>query len=122
MEKQVTDTIDVSKAWLDFTNGAHALFTASRIASDKSRKLTIFQKGSYIIMDYQRMEIIKFFLRGDKIVSESIAVEKKEPLKEELKDFVKCVRERRRPAVCGVKGRNALKIALQAGTQIKQGW
>ena len=120
--KFVTDTIDIAKVWLEFANGAHALFAASRIASGKSRKLTIFQKNSYLVMDYQEMEIKKFFRRGDVIVSDSILVEKKEPLREELKNFVKCVGNRNKPAVCAIKGRNALKIALQAGAQIKQGW
>ncbi len=120
--KFITDTIDIAKVWLEFANGAHALLAASRIATGKSRKLTVFQKSSYIVMDYQQMEIKKFFRRGDVLVSDSIFVEKKEPLREELKDFVKCVGNRSRPAVCALKGRNALKIALQAGAQIKQGW
>jgi predicted dehydrogenase len=120
--KVITDTIDISKVWLEFSNGAHALLSASRIASGKSRKLTIFQKDTYFEVDYQRMEITKCFMRGGMIMSDSIEVGKKEPLKEELKDFVKCVDSRSRPAVCAVKGRNALKIALQAGAQIKQGW
>jgi len=120
--KFITDTIDIAKVWLEFANGAQALLAASRIASGKSRKLTIFQKNSYLAVDYQQMEIIKYFRRGDMVVSDSILVDKREPLKEELKDFVKCVGNRSRPAVCAVKGRNALKIALQAGAQIKQGW
>ncbi|MGO9013465.1 MAG: Gfo/Idh/MocA family oxidoreductase [Dissulfurispiraceae bacterium] len=120
--KFITDTIDMAKVWLEFSNGAHALLAASRMASDKSRKLTVFQKDSYLVMDYQQMEIKKFFRRGDEIVSDSISIEKREPLKEELKDFVKCVGNRSRPAVCAIKGRNALKIALEAGAQIKQGW
>jgi predicted dehydrogenase len=120
--KFITDTIDIAKVWLEFANGAHALLAASRIASGKSRKLTIIQKNSYLVMDYQQMEIKKFSRRGDVIVSDSILVEKREPLKEELKDFVRCVGNRSRPEVCAVKGRNALKIALQAGAQIKQGW
>jgi len=120
--KFITDTIDTAKVWLEFANGTHALFAASRIASGKSRKLTVFQKNSYLVMDYQQMEIKKFFRRGDVIVSDSILVDKREPLREELKDFVKCAGDGSRPVVCAIKGRNALKIALQAGAQIKQGW
>ena len=118
----ITDTIDVAKVWLEFANGTQALLAASRIASGKSRKLTIFQKDSYLVLDYQSMEIIRFFRRGDKLVSDSVSVERKEPLKEELKDFAKCVGSRSKPAVCAIKARDALKIALQAGTQIKQRW
>jgi len=120
--KVITDTIDFAKVWLEFENGVHALLSASRIASDKSRKLTVFQHDSYLVMDYQQMEITKFSGRDGKIAGDTISVEKKEPLKEELKDFVRSVYNRTRPSVCAVKGRNALKIALQAGTQIRQGW
>ncbi|MBF0505351.1 MAG: Gfo/Idh/MocA family oxidoreductase [Nitrospirae bacterium] len=120
--KVLTDTIDVAKVWLEFADGASALLAASRVASDKSRKLTIYQEDSYLVMDYQRMEITKFFRHGDRIVSHAIQVDRKEPLKEELKDFVKCVGSRNRPAVCAIKGRNALRVALQAGAKIKQGW
>src|SRR5208283_2017414 len=118
----ITDTIDAAKVWLEFANGTHALLAASRIASDKSRKLTIFQKDSYLVMDYQEMEIIRFFRRGDRIVGDSVSVERKEPLREELKDFVRCVGSGSKPAVCAVKARNALKIALQAAAQIKSRW
>lgn len=117
----LTGNIDIAKAWLDF-NGLHALFTASRVSLEKSRKLTIFQDDSYLVLDYQNMEIKKFFSKGDKILCETIKAEKKEPLKEELRDFIKCVMNRSRPAVCAIKGRNALDIALQIGKQIKQRW
>jgi predicted dehydrogenase len=109
----LTDNIDVARAWLEFSNGAQALMTASRISSDKSRKLRIFQKESYLLLDYQNMEVTRFFKEGDKILHEVIKAEKKEPLKEELKDFIECVINRRKPVVSAVEGRNALQIILQ---------
>jgi predicted dehydrogenase len=120
--KVLTDKIDFAKAWIEFENGANAIFTASRMAPEKSRKLTLFQGDSYIVVDYQDMEITKFFRDGGKIAQESIKPVKKEPLKEELKDFLLCIDKRSRPKVCAIKGRDALKIALEIGEKIRQGW
>lgn len=117
----LTENIDFAKAWLEFGD-VHALFTASRISPGKSRKLTIFQEESYLVADYQEMEIKKFFRDGDEIRHDSVSVARKEPLREELRDFLACVEKRSRPRVCAVKGRNALKVALQIGEQIKQRW
>ncbi|MCI0469152.1 MAG: Gfo/Idh/MocA family oxidoreductase [Nitrospirae bacterium] len=117
----MTDKIDIAKTWIEFDGGVQALMTASRLSSAKSRKLRIFQKDSYLVIDYQNMQI-KRFLRSKKGASpEIINVEKKEPLKEELKDFVSCLSRRSRPLVCAIQGRNALKLALKIGEQIRQG-
>lgn len=119
----LTDNIDIAMAWLEFNTGAQALMTASRISFDKSRKLKVFQKDSYLLVDYQNMEIRRFYKDGSNIeggiVQETISVDKKEPLKEELRDFVDCVVSRRRPAVSAVEGRDALKIALQINSVIQ---
>ncbi len=117
--KVLTNTIDVAKVWLEFNNGAQALMTASRLSLERSRKLKIFQKESYLLLDYQDMTIRKFYKKGAEIVHDSIAVEKKEPLREELRDFVDCVIKRRTPVVSAVEGRNALRIALQIGEQLR---
>lgn len=118
----LTENIDFAKAWLEFEGGLNALFTASRVSSEKARKLTIFQKDSYLIVDYQNMQIQRFFNKDGILQRETLTVEPKEPLKEELIDFVACIEKRSRPRVCAIKGRNALKLALQVGEQIKQRW
>ena len=120
--KVLTGNIDFAKAWLEFEGGVRALFTASRVADGKSRKLTVFQEESYLTVDYQGMEIKKSYRSGGELVHESVPIERKEPLREELRDFVECIGTRNRPKVCAVKGRNALKVALQIGEQIKQRW
>lgn len=108
--KVLTDKIDVAKAWLEFENGCTALATVSRLSPEKLRKLKVFQKDSYINIDYQSSEIKRYFRTKEGISSEVIRPEKKEPLKEELKDFIHCVKERRRPKVSAIEGRNALKV------------
>lgn len=118
----LTERIDVAHAWLEFDKGIHAQLTASRISSEKSRKLKIYQKDSYLVLDYQSMEINRFYRKGNEIVQETIKPEKKEPLKEELKDFIQCIGNNQRPAVCAIQGRDALKAALQIGDMIRKGW
>jgi predicted dehydrogenase len=119
--KVLTDNIDIAMAWLEFSNGVQALMKASRVSFEKSRKLKIFQNDSYLLVDYQNMEMKRFYKKGsDEIIQETINIEKKEPLKEELKDFAECVISRRRPVVSASEGRDALKIALQIGEKIKK--
>jgi predicted dehydrogenase len=119
--KVLTDNIDIAMAWLEFSNGVQALMKASRVSFEKSRKLKIFQKDSYLLVDYQNMEMKRFYKKGsNEIIQETINIEKKEPLKEELKDFAECVISRRRPVVSATEGRDALKIALQIGEKIKK--
>ncbi|HSB51414.1 MAG TPA: hypothetical protein VLD40_02025, partial [Dissulfurispiraceae bacterium] len=107
------------KVWLEFDNGAQALLTASRLSPEKSRKLKIFQENSYLLVDYQLMEIRRFMKNGGKISQETVTVEKCEPLKEELRDFIECVVSRRDPVVSLRDGRNALALALQIGERLR---
>ncbi len=115
----LTGKIDVAKAWLEFENGCIALATVSRLSPDKLRRLKVFQKDSYISIDYQNSEIKRYFRDKKGISFEVTKPEKKEPLKEELRDFIHCVKERRRPKVSAVEGRNALKVVLQITDIIK---
>jgi predicted dehydrogenase len=117
--KVLTDKIDVAKAWLEFENGCTALATVSRLSPEKLRRLKVSQKDSYIIIDYQNSEIKRYFKDEKGISCEIRKPEKKEPLKEELKDFIRCVKERRRPKVSAAEGRNALKIVMMITNKIR---
>ena len=117
--KVLTDKIDVAKAWLEFEGGCAALATVSRMSPEKHRTLKVFQKDSFISIDYQNSEIKRFYRTAGTISSEVIKPEKKEPLKEELKDFIRCVRERIKPKVSAVEGRDALKVVLEINELIK---
>lgn len=118
--KVQTYQYDVAKAWLDFGNSIQALMKASRLSSTKSRKIKILQRDSHIILDYQNMTIKRYYKKNGEIVTDTIPVEKKEPLKEELKDFVQCVIERRRPLVTAVDALRALRLAIRISEEIKR--
>jgi predicted dehydrogenase len=139
--KVLTNKIDVAKAWLEFENGCTALITASRLSPEKQRRLKVFQKDSYISIDYQSHEVRRYFPRssesrsyseklgipilsgqdrtGDDISFDVIKPEHKEPLREELKDFINCVKERKRPKVSATEGRDALKVVMEIMEKIK---
>ena len=117
--KVLTDKIDVAKAWLEFENGCTALATVSRLSPEKKRRLKVFQKDSYISIDYQNSEIKRHLRNGKEISTEIIKPEKKEPLREELKDFISCVQARKKPKVSAVEGRNALKVVMEITDKIR---
>ncbi|MBS1112641.1 MAG: putative dehydrogenase [Nitrospirae bacterium] len=117
--KVMSDKLDVAKAWLEFENGCTALATVSRLSPEKQRRLKVSQEDSYITIDYQTSEIKRYFKNEQGISVDIIKPEKKEPLKEELKDFIRCVRERKKPRVSAIEGRNALKVVMEITEKIK---
>lgn len=118
--RMLTENLDAVKAWIEFENGTSALVTASRMAAEKRRILKVHQEGAFLLLDYQNMKIMRHYKSGEAIAVEEISIEQKEPLREEIEDFIKCVKERRRPRVSAVEGRNALGIALKISEQIRK--
>lgn len=110
--KVFTDKIDVAKAWIEFENSCVAVLTASRISPDKQRILRVFQDDSYLSVDFQKNEIKRYSKTVDGLSSDIIRPDTKEPLKEELEDFIHCVRERKRPKVSAIEARKALQMVL----------
>jgi predicted dehydrogenase len=108
----MTEKIDEAKAWMEFENGMIASLASSRISKKKERKMKVFQKDSCIELDYQE-GVVELRSRTNPSHPEIVRPEYKEPLKEELKDFVRCVLCRERPRVSGAEGRNALHMALE---------
>lgn len=119
--KVLSEKLDTAKAWIEFRGGGSALFTASRLSEEKRRTLRVLQKNSYIVLDYQGMEIKRHLKEGGRVLSETVKAEGGEPLGEELRDFVECIRTRRRPKVTGREGREALKTALEITERIRDG-
>jgi predicted dehydrogenase len=117
----LTDKIDVAKAWLKFENGCTALATVSRLSPEKQRRLKVFEKDSYLLIDYMNSEVKRYFRNEEgTISSHTINPDNKEPLKEELIDFVHCIKTRTRPKVSGIEGRNALHVVLEISKIIKK--
>jgi predicted dehydrogenase len=115
----VTEKIDEARAWIEFENGAVSCLTASRIADQKQRMLKVFQKNAYMELDYQTSTVERRspMEPGD---AQIIRPEYREPLKEELKDFVRCIGTRERPKVSGIDGRNALSVVMEINSVMER--
>ena len=112
----LTPRYDIANARLRFSSGCIANVTASRISKDRVRKIRFFQPDSYLSIDYAAQEVEGWRLvRRDgarpSIQGGPLPVERDEPLRLELADFVRAVRDRSRPRVDGAAGRRALALA-----------
>ncbi|MGA6925703.1 MAG: Gfo/Idh/MocA family oxidoreductase [Desulfosarcina sp.] len=123
----ISGTIDIANARLEFVNGAVANVTASRISAKNERKLRLFQKDAYISIDFANHRITAVHpdqgssggvIPGMKI--EELNFAKGDALEDELKSFVRAVKNRQTPLVTGQMGRDALKTALSIMAQIKE--
>ena len=120
-KRVLTERLDVAKAWIEFENGVSALTTAGRLSSDKKRILKVFQDKSYLTVDYQNLQITRYFKDSEGNISrETFRAEQREPLRLELEDFIDKVRNRTRPKVTGEDGREALRVAMMINEKIKE--
>ncbi len=108
--------IDIVSARLAFASGLVANVTASRVSSEKVRKLRAFYGDRYRSLDYQAQEIKGYRLeqRGDerRILPETLVVEKAEPLRRELEEFAAACRGESSRSVGAAAARRALETAL----------
>jgi predicted dehydrogenase len=115
---------DIANCRLTFENGCVANVTASRISYKPERKFRVFQSDSYISLDYGKQDFVIYRKKKENITSPSDVerivpkLEKTEPLKEELIDFLHTIKEEKEPTVSGYHGLTALKLALSITEQI----
>src|SRR5206468_7285557 len=108
----LTEKVDIANARIRFENGCVANLTASRISTDRVRKLRIFERDSYVSIDYARQEGLAYSLRRrqgapPEIVREPIVAESEEPLVAELRSFLRTVRGEDAPVVTAEEGLRA---------------
>jgi predicted dehydrogenase len=104
---------DIANVRLEFENGCVANITASRISPERLRKIRVFIEDAYISLDYQKQAGEVFRVGASGIQNEDIPIEKGEPLANELKAFVECVRTHHEPKVSGEHAAEALKLAAR---------
>jgi predicted dehydrogenase len=112
----LTDKFDIANARLRFATGCIANVTASRISKERVRKIRFFQPDAYISIDYAEQEVEGYRLKRregqrPEIQGGKLPVTREEPLKRELEDFVRAVRDKRPALVTGEDGRRALALA-----------
>jgi len=140
--------VDIANVRVEFESGCIANFTASRVSTEQVRKLRFFQPRQYLSLDFARQELLTIEVSAAAAAAASMggaaleamakaaaegmpathpsaglnlqkfAVEKSEPLRLELENFLTAVRTRTAPRVTGSQGRAALALALDINAAI----
>ena len=122
---------DIANVRLEFKSGCVANFTASRVSTERIRKLRFFQPRQYVSIDYGRQDVLVFTVGADSAsgampsVNPQIGmvkppVEQGEPLAAELRSFLAAVRRSSTPVVSLEDGRRALALALEIVADIQK--
>jgi predicted dehydrogenase len=107
----LSEKIDIANARLEFKSGCVATLTASRVHQGKVRKLRIFEPTVYYSVDYIDQEVKVFPLDGRQTDIKTLRIQKEEPLKKELSNFLDCIRLGKTSKVSGEEGLRALRLA-----------
>ncbi len=132
----LSQKVDIANVRIEFESGCVANFTASRVSTERVRKMRFFQPHQYISIDYARQDVLCVDV-ADSNAAESrsenqevnfqpaeqrhptpeftmrkLEVPAGEPLRLELESFLRSVRNRTQPEVTAKEGRAALGVAL----------
>jgi predicted dehydrogenase len=139
----VSGKVDIANVRMEFENGCVANFTASRISTERVRKLRFFQPREYVSVDYGRQDVLQFRVSNEErfsldqlmgmstddaasgvpipgVTVNKPAVQQEEPLRTEIKSFLDAVRNRSTPVVSLEDGRRALAVALDILAHIQE--
>jgi predicted dehydrogenase len=109
----LSDKVDIANVRLAFPGGCVANLTASRVSTERVRKLRLFQPHQYISLDYQKQEAVVFTVSGNQQIGfQPLPTIKEEPLRVEVEAFLASVANRTQPLVPGEEGLRALEVAL----------
>jgi predicted dehydrogenase len=128
--------VDIANVRIEFASGCVANFTASRVSTERVRKLRFFQPHQYVSIDYARQDLLFIDVKPQSAVPDQAAesaadmrsglslskptVIPGEPLRLEIESFLESVRTRQQPRVTGQQGRAALALALEINTAIAE--
>jgi len=127
----LSQKVDIANVRLEFESGCVANFTASRVSTERVRKLRFFQPRQYVSLDFSRQDVLVLTVDAEAatevnpfdpaglvtsalpgIMASNPKVESQEPLRAELLSFLHAVRTRTTPEVSLNQGYAALAIAV----------
>jgi len=120
----LTSRVDAANARIEFATGAVANITASRVGTEKIRKMRFFQPRDYVVVDYLTNYASISSLapsthsRWPGVRTQVMEVKDVEPLRAEIESFLEAAENKSRPVVSGEDGRRALSLALRTLEQI----
>jgi predicted dehydrogenase len=119
-----TNKVDIAHARLEFVGGAVANVTASRVSTERVRKMRFFQQHEYISLDYARRDALRVGVKKPgpqpEFGFQKLDAPAVEPLRAELEAFVDAARTRKEPKTNGVAGRAALELASRVMACIQE--
>ncbi len=133
--------VDIANVRLEFENGCIANFTASRVSTERVRKLRFFQPHQYLSLDFARQDLLMIDVTAAASLDPAalarlaqqqqpgqhpsaglsltnVPVQPGEPLRLEIEAFLHAVRSRTTPVVSAEDGRAALALALEINQAI----
>ena len=123
----LTNKVDAANARLEFSSGAVANITASRVGTEKISKMRFFQPHDYVAVDYATKRASISSLAPPSadggwpgVHVKNLDVIDTEPLRAEILAFVEAARDGLPAPVSGMEGRNALALALRALERIEE--
>lgn len=123
----LTNKVDAANARLEFSSGAVANITASRVGTEKIRKMRFFQPHDYVAVDYTTRRASVSSLAPPTadglwpgVHVRHLDVTDVEPLRAEIVSFIEAAQDGRPSPVSGIEGRNALALALRTLERIEE--
>ncbi|MEP6706464.1 MAG: Gfo/Idh/MocA family oxidoreductase [Pyrinomonadaceae bacterium] len=123
----LTDRVDAANARLEFASGAVANITASRVGTERIRKMRFFQPRDYVAVDYaaKRASISSLAPPAADggwpgVHVRNLDVIDVEPLRAEIEAFLQAAVANSPSPVSGSEGRRALALALRALQRIEE--
>jgi predicted dehydrogenase len=105
--------VDIANVRMEFDSGCVANLTASRVSTERVRKLRLFQPREYISLDYTRKDAVRFRVGPDMAIQFApLTAIKDEPLRLELEQFFESMTTRHPRGVTGEQGLTALETAF----------
>jgi predicted dehydrogenase len=122
----LSDNVDIANARVAFQNGCVANITASRVTGKHMQKIRFFGFEGYHSIDYGRRELVSLSTKHGnegkmEIGLNDVEIKQQDPLEEEIRSFIHCVKTRTTPLVSGREARASLALALQIIEKMKSG-
>ena len=122
----LTNRVDAANARIEFASGAVANITASRVGTERIRKMRFFQPRDYVVLDYANNYASISNLAPPTnspwpgVRTQVLEVTEVEPLRAEIESFFDAATNRTPAVVSGEDGRRALLLALRTLEQIHE--
>lgn len=123
----LTNKVDAANARIEFASGAVANITASRVGTEKIRKMRFFQPHDYVAVDYATNRATISSLAPPTadgawpgVHTNELEVAKVEPLRAEIEAFFETAMGKSSCPIPGEDGRRALALALRALEKIHE--